>query len=132
MLYECLIIDFCCTVQIDHYQHPGRNDFAPGGKRPGGNDLLRNGPRPGPGHVRLLPRIAQFQPGMNQTIALIENGVEAELLADAQHAMVVRQDHGADAPYLLVAADGEEPAEQLRREELRLPARIIAAPLRRA
>ena len=46
-------------------------------------------------------------------IAFIEYGVEAELLADAQHALIVRQDDGADAPYLLVAADGDQPAEQL-------------------
>ena len=46
----------------------------------------------------LLPRVDESQPGADQTIGLRVIGVEAELLADAQHAQVLRQDHGADAP----------------------------------
>ena len=75
--------------------------------------MLRNVPQPGQEQVLLVPRIALFQPGVNQPIVLIENGMEAELLADAQHALVVGQDHGADTLDPLVAADGEEPAEYL-------------------
>src|SRR5208337_1212874 len=57
----------------------------------GSNPLGRLGPEP----VRLLPRVDESQPGADQTIGLRVMGVEAELLADAQHAQVLRQDHGA-------------------------------------
>ena len=60
----------------------------------GSNPLGRLGPEP----VRLLPRVDESQPGADQTIGLRVIGVEAELLADVQHAQVLRQDHGGDAP----------------------------------
>src|SRR5208282_2586091 len=85
-------------------------------RAPGSNPLGRLGPEP----VRLLPRVDESQPGADQTIGLRVMGVEAELLADAQHAQVLRQDHGADAPYLLVAADGDQPVEQLGPQPLPL------------
>src|SRR5208283_1180192 len=61
--------------------------------------------------TRLLPRVGEDQLGIHQVIAFHETGVEAELVANAQHALVLRQDHGGDTVQPLVAADGDEPAE---------------------
>ena len=57
--------------------------------------------------------MGECQLGVNHTIGLRVIGVETELLADAQHAVVLRQDHGADAAHLLNAADGDELTENL-------------------
>src|SRR5208337_5302972 len=78
-------------------------------KPQGSNPLGRLGPEP----VRLLPRAGECQLGVHHTIGLCVIGVEAELLADAQHAVVLRQDHGADAAHLLNAADGNELTKDL-------------------
>src|SRR5512135_1115895 len=67
----------------------------------------------GTGVARLLRRVGDRQLGADQAIALIILGLEAELVADAQHALVLRQDHGADTLQLLIAADGDEPTEDL-------------------
>ncbi len=40
-------------------------------------------------------------------------GMEAELLADTEHATVLRQDHSGDPVHLLIAADGDELMEDL-------------------
>src|SRR5208282_190209 len=63
--------------------------------------------------TRLLPRVGEDQLGMHQVIGFHEMGVEAELAANAQHALVLRQDHGGETVQPLVAADGDELAEQL-------------------
>ena len=83
-----------------------------------------------------FPEWASASSGVHHTIGLRVIGVEAELLADAQHLPVVWEDLGGDPRDLLVAGDLQQPAEQLGAEpgpgNVSLIRRANSASLRRA
>src|SRR5208283_3443099 len=61
----------------------------------------------------LLPRVGEYQLGLDQILVLRRMGAEAELVQDPQHATALRQDFGSDIAQLLIAADGDELMEDL-------------------
>ena len=61
-----------------------------------------------------LPRVGGEQLGVDQTLQAHLSGTEAQLLADALHPEVPRQDHGADnTSRPLITSDGDEPTQEL-------------------